>query len=416
MTESRPPQPSRRLRGWKLAVVIGSTVLLLLIGLIALPFIVADSFERVVDRARAAGIPGSPSETGRQGHPRHLRITGEINTLMRGLLLYQPQYPNTRYYSMAPHTERMRLYRALPAASVIRAEELARELAGTTWEARPLPWSRNYHEFSVCNLVYLLCDRWVVDQPADPDADAALLLDAAQACDPLWGIRVMALNRVLLVLRMRLGEITDRVGLAERLRDLAQGLRSEMVRAYEVEFALAADDLRNPWKAFKDRGLVIPRWVEIPFALRAVCRLGAARYLGRELDWLTVVRGESDPVALRLAFIDRHPSERSAAYMIALLLDPDYSSGLRTPTNGFHWKLRWVNSVMPAQCLAWSLDGQNLPIDLLDPAKAPLRKLERDGRTIALYSVGWDGYDNGGDDKADMVWWLEPDPALPAGL
>lgn len=128
------------------------------------------------------------------------------------------------------------------------------------------------------------------------------------------------------------------------------------------------------------------------------------------------MRGESDPVALRLAFIDRHPSERSAAYMIALLLDPDYSSGLRTPTNGFHWKLRWVNSVMPAQCLAWSLDGQNLPIDLLDPAKAPLRKLERDGRTIALYSVGWDGYDNGGDDKADMVWWLEPDPALPAGL
>jgi hypothetical protein len=56
--------------------------------------------------------------------------------------------------------------------------------------------------------------------------------------------------------------------------------------------------------------------------------------------------------------------------------------------------------------LAAELRGAAWPIDQLDPAGKPVRRVERDGRLIGAYSVGADGVDDEGHPQADRCWPL----------
>lgn len=46
------------------------------------------------------------------------------------------------------------------------------------------------------------------------------------------------------------------------------------------------------------------------------------------------------------------------------------------------------------------------PVDCFDPAGKPLRRFERDGKLVGAYSVGVNGSDDGGDEKADITFPL----------
>ena len=94
----------------------------------------------------------------------------------------------------------------------------------------------------------------------------------------------------------------------------------------------------------------------------------------------------------------------SAATVLSKLLFYRHASGKVTQTS---------RTIVLARALVWHFDGQQRPLDGFDPHRAPVRTIERDGCVLAIYSVGNDDYDNGGDDKADLVWWLKPDSALP---
>ena len=56
--------------------------------------------------------------------------------------------------------------------------------------------------------------------------------------------------------------------------------------------------------------------------------------------------------------------------------------------------------------LAAELRATAWPIDQLDPAGKPVRRVERDGRLIGAYSVGADGVDDEGHAQTDRCWPL----------
>ncbi|HZG69493.1 MAG TPA: hypothetical protein VEZ12_22355, partial [Herpetosiphonaceae bacterium] len=374
--------PSRRLRGWKLALFVASIAVLLLFSLIALPFVIAEPFERVVDEARAKGIPGSYAEAGRRQDARRQRITNEMASLLAAVSLYEFGRPDPMMRT-AVHPERVRLYREVPTATVQRALASTHELRAIDWSPRPGRWDRGEHALAT-KLIPLLCDRWLVEQFEDPDAEAALLIELARSFDPLWGDwrRIP----VLLALRPRLADLRDKEALADRLRRFADERRPEFIHAAEARFAQLAEFLRRPEEEAKDRGLSLPRIADGPSRLHALVRLGGAEVLRHGIRSIEGVRTMRDPVVLEAHLKASIPTEISAGRILHGMAGAWESHFLQSA----------VHVEMLARTLAWRLDGKEHPIDQWDPAKRPLRSLERDGRIVALYSVGHDGHDHGG--------------------
>ena len=116
------------------------------------------------------------------------------------------------------------------------------------------------------------------------------------------------------------------------------------------------------------------------------------------------MRKTGDPVVLTASFDAWTRNGAGAGAILASIMGTMEPSFFRSS----------IHAEMLARTLAWRLDGKDRPIDLWDAAKRPLRTCERDGRVVAVYSVGPDGRDDGGVQRHDLVWWLEAEsPASP---
>jgi hypothetical protein len=245
------------------------------------------------------------------------------------------------------------------------------------------------------------CARAALDPSLDADHELPLLLELAGASESRYQTTI-AYVQALGAIRLRLPLVADRPALAETLRKHADRMRAQVDQWVDRSFAELAQRLRLPNAGLDEMGSMLPSPLEQPLQRMVLAHRGAGPLLRSELERALAVHAEIDPRACRTLLRESRLVKDSAAYRLELALNGSDPNSTLIPEDAI-----WENRLL-ARGIAWLLDGQHRPIDDLDPAKGRLRTIVQDGHITALYSVGWDGHDDGGLVGADLVWWVDP--------
>jgi hypothetical protein len=155
----------------------------------------------------------------------------------------------------------------------------------------------------------------------------------------------------------------------------------------------------------RDLGLLLndrERWsprLLLPLEIRAQRQA----ILREAMAFLVAMREHPDPASWPTVF----PKVAYDAYQCALARDVD------------RWnRMSWTSALTLLRCrlVSAELKRQAWPRDCFDPTGATLRRIERDGRLIGAYSVGFDGVDNHGQHSRDECWQLYAPLSRPSAV
>ncbi len=392
------PRRRPRLRGWWLLATLAGGFLLAIALTFALIVWLSGDLRPVLAEAKRRGFAVSAAELGVGVTPGHAAMQARLRVLRTALKQYQMYgYDPAGSYRLgepgAPRSEGLVQHQAAidPAAT---AEVLAivDALAGAPLQPQPLEPLGSWAVSETGTLFDTLHGRFAAAQTGE-GREAVRLLWAANALPIYWSPNLYRrASRIDQALRLIAGRLDDLRGdqqviaaITASVADFASDLR----RASRGDFALLAELVTlDADDCARSRGYSLPRIFEWPGVLRVTNRLGRVGLLRRELE--AVIAIDADP---------GQPLAPLVARCFPKRLNPE-----ALLTHAFHGWVTQVASLdhllprlhMRAELLCAELGGGAWPVDRHAPAGTTLRRLERDGRLIAAYSVGRNGVDDGG--------------------
>lgn len=202
----------------------------------------------------------------------------------------------------------------------------------------------------------------------------------------------------------------------EQMRPMADWLESTAQRYLDGQSQLAQHILRRDlasfrhgYEAFKERGVMLPGWLQTETAIEIAMRVERASILRAELSWLQFLNAH--PAQPRV-WLDEAERRSAALANAGSWLGADLHQELLFIQHPLVLR-QLVFGVLYARLLAAELRGSPWPVDLCDRAGNPLRRWEKDGRLIGAYSVGPNGLDDGADSRKDLCFRLTLDPPPP---
>lgn len=402
MNDGTTSVPRKRLRTW--IVLAAMVVGLLLVSILSVwIWLRSDGDIRAVEeQARAFGInlqSVTPPLTG----PMRLAQAKRIQVMAAAITVdYEGRYFQLRS-SVPPSEEFREAHRRVSSQAVCDLAQAIIDL-GNDSTAAPPGWLRSYQPKD------LLLSRIVVSEPEELD----VCLKAHQTMIEMmlrerewWS----AQRHVGAFCRHAVSRLPDQ---RERLRSMAEWLDVQATRLLEdipqVMENLAIHDLsvaRIDDGILRERGALIPSFLQIDTVRAIAMRLERARLLRAELSWYSFLA--THPMQPR-TWMDEAVRRDARILTEGSWLGVELHQNLLYPQHPYAVR-SLLGVVLHARLLAAELRGSPWPVDVLDPAGGPLRRWEKDGRLIGAYSVGENGVDDGGDRRSDITLrlYLEPE-------
>ncbi len=414
MTDSPPARPSPF--RWR-HVLTGAVVLVPIVVCTVAMWVRSDGDLRAIEaEAAALGVPTRWEQTGRAlAAPERLAAWGRIVALLADLKAYEPgasvpvgpQLPKPG----EPIPDAMRDHHAaLDPAKLTRLDaELAILGHDVLVRHATVTYSTRMPEINDCRkLANLMRDRVMLADDEDVAPLARRALDAVSTMEgaPLIAMLARSATQSLIAsaIAFRLDDIRrhDDGDVHDALLRIAVATRGEVRASSEVEWLGCLEWMRN-------RGARDATGSMSGIQGTLLIRSGRGSALRYHLRWLAALKASDDPVTLiaegRRLTVELAATPRWQLWnVLAGMLVPAFDLMV---SNQAKVDLR-------LRLLAAELRGEAWPDDVFAPA--PLRRIERDGRVIAAYSVGSDGRDDGGDRKKDVIIELygTVEPAKPA--
>lgn len=277
-------------------------------------------------------------------------------------------------------------------------------------------------------LLRLWCERIALAPPERVGAECLTASALLPPREPVGLLRLMATSVMAeqwsAAVMARAGDLgAEREALAARASAIAGSLPVLLRTAYRTDLAVMREFLgdADPAAVWGRLGNAGGTWSLSAWGFAVAVRAGRAKALGLMQD---VCAAQDEPTAAR-RHLDAARTAEAAAGQATLWrpgsLLPTMLLPLATPViaNAHGSRLRLLS-------VAAELGGGAWPVDAMDPASGPLRRVEREGRLVGAYSLGADGQDAGGDLKLDRCWPLHgplgspragdpPQAAAPAG-
>jgi hypothetical protein len=200
----------------------------------------------------------------------------------------------------------------------------------------------------------------------------------------------------------RLVDIRGDTGIAGSLQALIDACIAHRSAGAERAAALLAPALRDQTSVRRaaDIGISASMWEQCLPLLAIEIRSQREGVMRSWIDQAVALREHPDPATWPALFPRSQADEGTCM------------SRMRCRPAGQRAQAR---RLLRASLLVAELRGAPWPRDWFDPAGAPLRRIERDGRLIGAYSVGDDGVDNHGAIADDQCWALYERLGAPRG-
>ncbi len=407
------------LRGWRLLALSVVALLLTAVGAFLI-WLHSDADLRAVEaEAAALGVPTRWEQLGRAvSAPDRVAIWNRVVALRARLAVFEPGIqgrPRLPKPGQPVPEEMRRHYASLDVADLKALDSVLDALGGEVLiqHAEYRLSTKTPHIFEYRKLINLQRDQVMLAEPESVVSMSVRALDAAATLEPApligYLVRVACDQMIAGAIVFRLRDIPDddRSVLAARLaRAVDEGPRL-LRTAIQTEWLYMFGAMREPPRSI---GVILGGDEWPAMAASFVGRAGRSGALHIPLHWSRFVSGE--PTMPQLV---------AEAARIDAMVDAESGWLPSTPMRrsletGFASLIRFhANRHMQLAVLAAELSGSTWPDDAY--AAGPLRRIERDGRLIAAYSVGSDGVDDGGDRKKDRIielyGTLAPDSAAP---